>query len=543
MRQTLLTIVAILATTFAAQAYDTWTVVGTNTVVNGDGWIVGNTANDMTSTNNGVDYTLVLTNWTFASGTAKEYKMVKNHSYSYGQTPQANTNSKVNAGTGSGYTLIYYLKANDNLEHSALAFNSSTTMYMKHPWDGTNRTWKKLTYDSNSKKFYVLANWYNTGVNINNTQNDNYNKYSSNGNGSCVYINPESITVNGDPSNGDECYFMLDASTGKVTVSKSDCYEMYGGGSDIVNTNESNIMTYDATTGNYTLTVSDKQLEAGVYYPAVKNALGTTLASPQEGFGVCVAGKYDIIYSYNASSKTLSTQLVHTDAADYYLITKWNDGKGNTEVAWKPLIKSTGGSDAGGMIYPYYLVGNYGEVQVSYAKDPNAGSSTYVTPDYITVFQQYDANNVTASTHLTLSTSDDDMPHTGDLCIFYFNPEDPSILTDAGVTWTDQNRMPNKGNTSIGTSEWPGTGSGTGFGGDGPGTGMEEAPRRQKTNSLTLSRIGIQKTSDTTPVVTSITDVKTSESAASKAVKVIEDGQMVIIKDGVRYNLMGGRLN
>ncbi len=105
MKKFLLFAVALMATSAVAMAQDSWTVAGSNAILNGSGsWDVSNTDNDMTSTD-GVNYTLVVENKTLESGVTYEYKVVKDHSWSNANYPSSNATLSVNE--TAVYTVTY----------------------------------------------------------------------------------------------------------------------------------------------------------------------------------------------------------------------------------------------------------------------------------------------------------------------------------------------------------------------------------------------------------------------------------------------------
>jgi len=81
MKKILLLILALVATSAVAMAQDSWTVAGSNAILNGTAsWAPSNTENDMTSTDD-VNYILTVTGKTLEANTNYEYKVVKNHSW------------------------------------------------------------------------------------------------------------------------------------------------------------------------------------------------------------------------------------------------------------------------------------------------------------------------------------------------------------------------------------------------------------------------------------------------------------------------------
>lgn len=87
-----------------------WTVAGSAAALNGnDSWAASNTANDMTDSGDGVNFTLVVTDCTLETGTNYEFKVVKNHSW--GEAYPDGSNEKFTVAETAIYTVTYSFNA------------------------------------------------------------------------------------------------------------------------------------------------------------------------------------------------------------------------------------------------------------------------------------------------------------------------------------------------------------------------------------------------------------------------------------------------
>lgn len=106
----LFTILALLmAFTVNGFAQDTWTVAGSAAALNGNAsWDLSNTQNEMSS-DDGVNYTLTVTNCTLEVGTTYEFKVVKGHSSWDEAYPSSNKSFTVYE--TAVYTVVYTFNA------------------------------------------------------------------------------------------------------------------------------------------------------------------------------------------------------------------------------------------------------------------------------------------------------------------------------------------------------------------------------------------------------------------------------------------------
>ena len=105
---TLISVLAMTAVMVLAQS--TYTVAGASAIVNGDvSWDQTNAANDMTS-DDGVNYTLVVTGAVLKGGTVYEYKVTADHAWN--QSWPA-TNAQLKVDEDGTYTITYTYKVGD----------------------------------------------------------------------------------------------------------------------------------------------------------------------------------------------------------------------------------------------------------------------------------------------------------------------------------------------------------------------------------------------------------------------------------------------
>lgn len=139
------------------------------------------------------------------------------YSFNENNGAQFNVNGLV---SGTSYTIT----VNANTKKFTVTLGSPTpgtcTYWMKHPWNGGEWTYKELTSDGEGG--YTITDLYGSG-------GCNINKKNS-GTGE-VWFEPSKITVDGDPSSGDECIFRYEPGTdncdvknyndgGRVTITK-----------------------------------------------------------------------------------------------------------------------------------------------------------------------------------------------------------------------------------------------------------------------------------------------------------------------------------
>lgn len=104
-----------------------------------------------------------------------------------------------------------------------ITFNSSTTKisvrmkatvvedyYIKHPWDGSNWIWKKLTYNEETGLYSIRQTYGDEGCDWNTKDDDSGKKY----------IEKQNIINTDNVSKGDSAIFTLDPSKGTITITK-----------------------------------------------------------------------------------------------------------------------------------------------------------------------------------------------------------------------------------------------------------------------------------------------------------------------------------
>ena len=106
---TILALLMAFTVSGVAQEQDTWTVAGSAAALNGNAsWDLSNTQNEMSS-DDGVNYTLTVTNCTLEVGTTYEFKVVKGHSSWDEAYPSSNKSFTVNE--TAVYTVVYTFNA------------------------------------------------------------------------------------------------------------------------------------------------------------------------------------------------------------------------------------------------------------------------------------------------------------------------------------------------------------------------------------------------------------------------------------------------
>ena len=104
-----------------------------------------------------------------------------------------------------------------------ITFNSNTTKisvrmkstvvkdyYIKHPWDGSNWIWKKLTYNEETGIYSIRQTYGDEGCDWNTKDDDSGKKY----------IEKQNIINTDNVSKGDSAVFTLDPSKGTITITK-----------------------------------------------------------------------------------------------------------------------------------------------------------------------------------------------------------------------------------------------------------------------------------------------------------------------------------
>jgi hypothetical protein len=110
-----------------AAAQDTYTVVGSSSIVNGSEWTVSNTDNDMIPDGNG-NYTLIIPKRPINAG-IHDYKVVKNHSYDNGNWGNNGVyngeNASLTINENGTYTIVFKFNTND-WRPSAIAIKTAS---------------------------------------------------------------------------------------------------------------------------------------------------------------------------------------------------------------------------------------------------------------------------------------------------------------------------------------------------------------------------------------------------------------------------------
>ena len=151
--------------------YDTWTVAGSLPILNGTaGWAQAETANDMT-TEDGVNYTLTVTEKTLEVGTTYEYKFLKDHAWT---TNFPSSNAQLTVDETAVYTIVYNANVSTQ-EYSAVATKTGEAGEVTHVYNiagsdltlfGGSKTWDETNTatDMTKNESDGLYYWQNDSV-------------------------------------------------------------------------------------------------------------------------------------------------------------------------------------------------------------------------------------------------------------------------------------------------------------------------------------------------------------------------------------------
>jgi len=152
------------------ETYDTWSVVGASTILNGStDWNISGTDNDMTTTD-GDTYTLTVENCTLETNTTYEYKAAKDHAWAT-SVPQVG-NQSIKVDETAVYTITYTLVVSTStltyeltktgeageITHTYNIAGSNETLFGAS-WDATN-----TSTDMTLNEETGLYEWTATGV-------------------------------------------------------------------------------------------------------------------------------------------------------------------------------------------------------------------------------------------------------------------------------------------------------------------------------------------------------------------------------------------
>lgn len=120
---------AVLMAGSVMAQYDTWSVVGSKAIMNGTAdWAITETANDM-ATEDGITYTLTVTGKTLEVGTAYQYKIAKGHAWSNGEFP--GQNAILTVSETAVYDIVYTANVSEKT-HSAVATKAGEAGEITH---------------------------------------------------------------------------------------------------------------------------------------------------------------------------------------------------------------------------------------------------------------------------------------------------------------------------------------------------------------------------------------------------------------------------
>jgi len=318
---------ALITGTAAAQ--DTWTVAGTAAALNGTAsWAPTNAENDMTS-DDGVNYTLTVTDCTLEAGVTYEYKVVKNHAWAEAY-PSSNKTFMV--AETAVYTVVYSFNATTHAVSEDVA-KTGTAGEVTHTYSlageplsvfGGSKTWEETSTETDMTLDAAdgLYKWKKMGVDLAANTQIKFKVVVDHSWGQAYPSSDKVVTI--DEMGRYDLTFTFDADTKAVNLLSNKTEDVVvetvyvvAGSSETLfgtawdGTAEANRMAKNAA-GLWEKTYADVALEAGnIEWKVVKNG-SSWIPDPGDNMIVYVpeADTYTVNFTFDEATSTLTGTLL-----------------------------------------------------------------------------------------------------------------------------------------------------------------------------------------------------------------------------------------
>lgn len=319
-------ILLLITASVVSMAQDTWTVAGTAAALKGSqDWAPGDTDNDMTSSD-GVNYTLVATNCTLEKGVTYEYKVVKDHAWTEAYPSQ---NQKFSVEETAVYTVTYSFNASTK-EVDQTCVKTGEAGAITHvysvagtPADVFGAEWSQTATSTEMTLKDGLYTWGATSVTLAANTIIKFKVVVDHSWGQAYPSENHKETVTEDgiydvTITFNESTKAVDCQVQKVGDATIETVYVVAGSSETLfgaewdGTVESNKME-KGTDGIWKKTYSNVTLTAGtIKWKVVKNGNTWIPDGMDNDLTVIIPedGTYDVVFSYNESTQTPSSQLL-----------------------------------------------------------------------------------------------------------------------------------------------------------------------------------------------------------------------------------------